>query len=209
MNSLTKNLIIGLATLSVTGTAIIAGGMYAASTGSTNTNTPRLESRDPTTMLASIKSQVSAEAYTALETLMNKHKAEMDALKSSSGTLDRTAMEARHTAFRAEMDALMTKYPELKTALPAPQMNKMGKWKGNNEIATLLASVSDTDKAAIEAIRTEYRTKQEALRTEEKSKIDTILAKYPEVKAKLDALESSRPQGGEMMGGRGGPRGQR
>lgn len=127
MNSLTKNLIIGLATLSVTGTAIIAGGMYAASTGSINLSNHRMESRDPTTMLASIKSQVSAEAYTALETLMNKHKAEMDALGSSSGTLDRTAMEARHTAFRAEMDALMTKYPELKTALPAPQMNKMGK----------------------------------------------------------------------------------
>lgn len=209
MNSLTKNLIIGLATLSVTGTAIIAGGMYAASTGTTTPTTHRMEQRDPTTMLSSIKSQVSAEAYTALETLMNKHKAEMDALKSSSGTLDRTAMEARHTAFRAEMDALMTKYPELKTAMPTPPSGgKMGKWKGNNEIATLLASVSETDKAAIEAIRTEYRTKQESLRTEEKSKIDAIIAKYPEVKAKLDALESSRPQGGEMMGGRL-PRGQR
>jgi type IV pilus biogenesis protein CpaD/CtpE len=73
---------------------------------------------------------------------------------------------------------------------------------------TILTGVSAADKTAIEAIHTEYRTKQDALRTEEKAKIDAIIAKYPDLKTKLDALEASRPQMGEGRGGMmGGHRG--
>lgn len=77
-----------------------------------------MEKRDPTTMLASIKSQVSTEAYTALETLMKKHQSEMDALKSGSTTVDEATMKTQREAFKTEMDALLAKYPELKTTMP-------------------------------------------------------------------------------------------
>lgn len=203
---MTKQLIIGLATLSVAGAAILGTGMYAASTNSWTTgNMPRMEQRDPTAMLATIKTQVSAEAYTALETLMTKHKTEMT---TSSTTADKTAMQAQREAFKTEMDALLTKYPELKTAMP--QGGKMGGKGGRNGIGPMdeiLTGVSDADKTAIEAIRTEYQTKQESLRTEERAKIDAIIAKYPELKAKLDTLEASRPAKGEGRGGKMGGRG--
>jgi hypothetical protein len=210
---MTKQLIIGLATLSVAGAVLLGSGMYAATTTSTTTaktSTTRMEQRDPTAMLASIKTQVSAEAYTALETLMAKHKSEMDTTKSSTTTIDQAAMQAKHEAFRTEMDALLVKYPELKTAMPqgGSKGGMMGKRSGANPMDTILSGVSAADKTAIEAIHTEYRTKQDALRTEEKAKVDTIIAKYPELKAKLDALEASRPQMGEGRGGMmGGHRG--
>lgn len=207
---MTKQLIIGLATLSVAGAAILGTGMYAATTSTTSTgsNTPRMEQRDPTAMLATIKTQVSAEAYTALETLMTKHKNEMDALKADSTTVDQTAMKTAHEAFKTEMDALLTKYPELKSAMP--QGGKMGGKGGRDGVGPMdeiLTGVSDADKTAIEAIRTEYQTKQESLRTEERAKIDAIIAKYPELKAKLDTLEASRPAKGEGRGGKMGGRG--
>lgn len=69
-----------------------------------------------------------------------------------------------------------------------------GMGQGQNGIDTILSGVSDTDKTAIEAIRSEYQTKQEALRTEEKTKIDAIIAKYPELKTKVDTMEANRPQ---------------
>lgn len=167
-----------------------------------------MEQRDPTAMLASIKAQVSAEAYTALETLMTKHKTEMDALKSSSTTVDKTAMQAAHEAFKTEMDALLTKYPELKTAMPqGGKMGGKGGRDGTGPMDEILSGVSDADKTAIEAIRTEYRTKMETLHTEEKAKIDAIIAKYPELKAKLDTLEASRPTKGEGRGGKMSGRG--
>ena len=71
----------------------------------------------------------------------------------------------------------------------------------------ILASVSQSDKAAIEAIHTEYSTKAEALHTEEKAKIDAIIAKYPELKTKLDTLKANKPSKdegkGRKMSGRG------
>jgi hypothetical protein len=210
---MTKQLIIGLATLSVAGAAILGTGMYAATNTSTTTaktSNARMEQRDPTAMLATIKTQVSAEAYTALETLMAKHKAEMDVTKSSTTTIDQATMKAQHEAFKTEMDALLVKYPELKAAMPqggGMKRGMMGGKDGTNPMDTILSGVSVADKTAIEAIRTEYRTKEEALRTEEKGKVDAIIAKYPELSTKLDALEASRPQMGEgrggMMGGRG------
>jgi len=123
---------------------------------------------------------------------MTKHKTEIDALRSSSGTtVDKTTMDAQHTAFRTEMDALMVKYPELKMAMP--QMGgKMG--RGNGEFEAIIATLPATTQIELKAIRDEYKTKQDTLRTDEKAKIDTILAKYPEVKTKLDALKTNRPQ---------------
>jgi hypothetical protein len=209
---MTKQLIIGLATLSVAGAVLLGSGMYAATstnTTTTKTTTMRMEQRNPTAMLASIKTQVSAEAYTALETLMTKHKTEMDAVKSNT-TVDQAAMQAKHEAFRTEMDALLVKYPELKTAMPqgGGKGGMMGKRGGANPMDTILSGVSAADKTAIEAIHTEYRTKQDALRTEEKAKVATIIAKYPELKTKLDVLEANRPQMGEGRGGKmGGHRG--
>lgn len=203
---MTKQLIIGLATLSVAGAAILGSGMYAAttSTSTTNTNTPRMEQRDQTAMLASIKTKVSAEAYTALETLITKHKTEMDAVKSNTATTQ-NQIRTKHETFKTEMDALLTKYPELKSAMP--QGGKMGGKGGRDGVGPMdqiLTGVTEADKTAIEAIRTEYRTKMETLHTEEKAKIDAIIAKYPELKAKLDTLEASRPTKGEGRGGKMG-----
>ena len=164
-----------------------------------------MEQRDPTAMLATIKTQVSADAYTALETLMTKHKSEMTA---SSTTTDKATMQAQHEAFKTEMDALLTKYPELSTAMP--QGGKMGGKGGHNgtgPMDEILTGVSDADKTAIEAIRTEYQSKQESLRTEERAKIDAIIAKYPELKTKLDTLEANRDKMGSGRGGKMGGRG--
>lgn len=167
----------------------------------------------PEQMVASLSGKVSPEAITAFTTLMAQHKTEMDALRTNTGTtIDRTAMEAKHTAYKTEMDALMTKYPDLKAALPTPpQGGKMGgraRGNGSNPMDTILSSVSATDKTALEAIHTEYEAREKALRTEEKSKIDAIIAKYPDLKTKLDALKSnekSRDHDGGMDGR--GPRG--
>jgi hypothetical protein len=159
-------------------------------------------------MLTSIKTQVSAEAYTALETLMTKHKTEMDALRSTSTTVDEATMKTTHEAFKTEMDALLVKYPELKTAMPqGGKMGGKGGRDGTGPMDEILTGVSDADKTAIEAIRTEYRTKQDALRTEEKTKIDAIIAKYPEIKTKLDTLEANRPTDDQGQGGKHGGRG--
>lgn len=203
-----------MATLALTGTALLGTTLYAASTeaaakNSTTSSSHKMHRWDISDLRSSLSGTVSPEALSALDTLMQKHATEMRSLQWSGANTDKATLEAKHAAFKAEMDALIVKYPELKTALQNPQMNKMGRWKGNNEIDTLLESISDTDKAAIEAIRTEYRTRQDALHTEEKSKIDTILTKYPEVKAKLDTLESSRPKHDDKKSGRGGSHGQR
>lgn len=204
---MTKQLIIGLATLSVAGAAILGTGMYAATTAttSTGTNTPHMEQRDPTAMLATIKSQVSAEAYTALETLMAKHKLEMTA---SSTTTDKATMQAQHEAFKVELEALLVKYPELSTVMPqGGKMGGKGGRDGTGPMDEILTGVSDADKTAIEAIRTEYRTKMETLHTEERAKIDAIIAKYPELKTKLDTLEASHDKMGAGRGGKMGGRG--
>jgi hypothetical protein len=79
-----------------------------------------------------------------------------------------------------------------------------------NPMDSILSGLSDADKTAVKTIRDEYKAKQEALRTEEKSKVDTIIAKYPDIKAKLDTMEKNKPQMGEKMGrDEQGPRGQR
>jgi hypothetical protein len=144
-------------------------------------------------MIISLSGKVAPEAITAFTTLMARHKTEMDILKNSTGTtLDEASMQAKHTAFKTEMDTLMTQYPDLKTVLPqGGKMNNKGKGNTINPIDTILADVSATDKVALETIHTEYQAKEEALRTEKKAKIDTIIAKYPGLKTKLDTLKTN------------------
>ncbi len=205
-----KTLIAGLATLVVAGSALIATNIYAATNlhtdSATHTRGVHMDRQTPEQMIASLSGKVSPEAITAFTTLMARHKTEMDALKSNTGTtIDKAAMEAKHTAYKTEMDALMTKYPDLKAALPTPPQ---GGKHGENPMASLLAGVSAVDKAAIEAIHTDYDAREKVLKTEEKAKIDAIIANYPAIKAKLDTLmsnEKSRDHDGGM-GGRG-PRG--
>jgi hypothetical protein len=162
-----------------------------------------MDRQTPEQIVASLSGKVSPEAITAFTTLMTRHKTEMDALRTNTGTtVDKTAIQAKHEAFKTEMDTLMTKYPDLKAALPTPPHG--GKMGGkNNPIEAIFAGVSATDKTAIETIRTEYRARQDAIKAEEKAKIDTIIAKYPDLKAKLDALKSnekSRDHDGGMGG---------
>lgn len=195
-----KSLIIGLATLAVTGSAIIGSGIYAASSTAMQrgNHMPKMQKIEANMTL----SGVSAEAKTAFTTLQAKHKTEMDALRTQTGTTQ-AQIQAKHEGFKTEMDALITKYPELKTA-----MKQGGKMEQKNPMDSILSGLSDADKTAVKTIRDEYKAKQEALRTEEKSKVDTIIAKYPDIKAKLDTMEKNRPQM-EQDGGRGGhgPRG--
>lgn len=143
-------------------------------------------------MINSLSGKVSTEALTALQALMDKHKAEMIAARSNTGTIDKTAMEAQRTAFKAEIDALFAKYPELKTAMPTPpnggmMMGREG--RGGKQMETIIATLPSSAQTELQAIRDDYRTKQEALRTEEKTKTDAILASYPDIKTKLDALQ--------------------
>lgn len=191
-----KSLIISMATLAVASTALIGSSIYAASsTGATTWERTHMMQKNFTL------SGVSVEARDAFTALQTKHKTEMDALRTQTGvTADQ--IKAKREAFKTEMDALVTKYPELKNAL-----QKWGKMGRENPMESLLSGVSDADKTAIKAIHDEYKTKQETLRTEEKSKIDAIISKYPDLKIKLDEMEKNKSQ---MSKGRGkgnhGPR---
>ncbi len=197
-----KSIIIGLATLVVTGSTLIGSNIHAASSTAMqwSTHMPKMQKIEAHLTL----SGVSAEAKTAFTTLQAKQKTEMDALRAQTG-VTQTQIQAKHEVSKTEMDALMTKYPELKTA-----MQKWGKMEQKNPMDSILSGLSDADKTAVKTIRDEYKAKQEALRTEEKSKVDTIIAKYPDIKAKLDTMEKNKPQMGEKMGrDEQGPRGQR
>ncbi len=77
----------------------------------------------PQDMITTLSGKVSPEALTALQALMTKHKSEMDAIHSNAGNIPDTAtMEKLHETFKTEMDALLSKYPELKTAMPIMNM---------------------------------------------------------------------------------------
>lgn len=157
----------------------------------------------------SLSGKVSADALTELKSLMDAHKVKMDALRTS-GTTDKTAIEALRAEQKTAMDALMVKYPELKTAFESVRGGRGMDRDGSGQVDQLFAGVSDTDKAALKTIRDEYKAKIDALRTEEKTKTDAIIAKYPEIKTKLDTLEKERlnHEGEEGMGmGPGGHRG--
>ncbi len=63
--------------------------------------------------------------------------------------------------------------------------------RGNGEAETIIATLPATVQTELKNIHDEYKAKQDALKTEEKTKIDAILAKYPEVKTKLDTLNAN------------------
>ncbi len=65
-----------------------------------------------------------------------------------------------------------------------------GKWTKNDEIQKIMSTLPESVKTEIKNLRTSYEKKWEALRNEEKTQIDTILAAYPEIKNKLDIARS-------------------
>ena len=192
---MTKQLIVGIAVIAITGTALLTTGMYAAS-GNTNpmksANWIQKEQINHEYMIQTLSWKVSNEALTALDTLMKKHKTEMGTLNSSGSALDKTAMEAKHAAFKAEMDTLMIQYPELKTAIPQKNMQKSGKGGNHKEVETIFSSLPENIQTEIKSIRESYKEKQDLLRSEEKLKINTILSSYPDIKNKLDTIEKNR-----------------
>jgi peptidoglycan hydrolase CwlO-like protein len=109
-----KSIIIGLATLAVTGSALIGSSIYAASTNAMQrgNHMPKMQRIEANMTL----SGVSAEAQSAFTALQTKHKTEMDTLRTQTG-VTQEQIQAKHEAFKTEMDALITKYPELKTAM--------------------------------------------------------------------------------------------
>jgi hypothetical protein len=195
---MTKWLIIGLATIAVSGAALLGTGMYAAidSTTSTSSTTPmnHMMKGNPEDLVATLSWKVSPEAITAFQTLMTKHRTEMDTMQTNTGTkIDAATMEKQREGFKTEMDALMSKYPDLKAAMPTIWKWEM-KGRGNWEIETVIATLPLEVQTQLKSIRNEYQTKQEALRNEEKVKIDLILNQYPEVKNKLEAMEAKWPR---------------
>lgn len=68
-------------------------------------------------IISTLSGKVSAPALQELQTLITKHKTEMDTLMTGT-SVDKTIMQTKHEAFKTQMEALMTKYPELKTAMP-------------------------------------------------------------------------------------------
>ncbi|MBC7503926.1 hypothetical protein H7169_03065 [Candidatus Gracilibacteria bacterium] len=186
---MTKKLIIGLATVAVTGATFLASSMYAA-TGMNTLQSIGHMRRDPQTLISTLSGKVSPEALTALNTLMTRHKAEMDDMRSSTDkNVDKTQMQAKKTAFKAEMDLLLTKYPDLKAAMPAIKMGMRGGEHGNKEADAIIATLSATTQAELTNIHDMYEAKKQALKVEEQSKIDVVLIKFPDVRAKLDALK--------------------
>lgn len=207
---MTKQLIIGLATIAVTGVAILATGMYASTDWNNISNTTQMDHmrmNTPQDMITTLSGKVSPEALTALQTLMTKHKSEMDAIHANTGNIPDTAtMEKQRETFKTEMDALLSQYPELKTTMP--MMNAWGMMGRNNwELEAIISTLPTDIQTELKAIHDEYKTKQDALRTEEKTKIDAILAKYPEIKTKLDAIEKNHPWKMEWRGQHGEWRG--
>lgn len=58
-----------------------------------------------------------------------------------------------------------------------------------NSILSALPTDAQTE---IKTIRESYKTKMEALRTEEETATEAVISKYPEVKTKYDAAKASR-----------------
>ncbi len=113
---MTKQLIIGLATIAITGSALIATGMYAANTSTSfpQKNTSKMMNDD---MINSLSGKISSGALQELQSLMTKHKSELDNLaKDTNATVENRKL--LHESFKTEIDALMVKYPEIKTVLP-------------------------------------------------------------------------------------------
>jgi hypothetical protein len=189
---MTKQLIIGLSTIAVAWAALLSTGMYAANMNSTETNTTKIfhmNSQKWEYIINTLSGKISVPALQELETLMKKHKAKMDALIAQWTPIDKVTMETQHVVLKKEMDALVVKYPEIKTAMPQ-KWSHQGRWGKNNEIQKIMSTLPESVQTEIKNIRTSYEKKWEALRNEEKTQIDTILAAYPDIKNKLDTARS-------------------
>jgi len=60
---------------------------------------------------------------------------------------------------------------------------------------TIIATLPTSVQTQIKTLRETYKTKEEALRTEEETQLNTILASYPDAQKKLTALKKTRPGG--------------
>lgn len=67
----------------------------------------------------------------------------------------------------------------------------------HDQMQSILATLSADIQTQLKTIRTGYQAKEQALHASEKSEIDTILAKYPDVKTKLDSLKTEHKGGWE------------
>jgi len=201
-----KTLLIGLATIAIAGSAIIGSSIYAASgtTGNANTGMHHMMrgmgQNGSENRINSLSGKVSTEALTALETLMKKHQTEMETLRSSSTTPDTTTMEAKRTEFKTEMDALVTKYPELKTAMPTHMEGGkgMGRHGGRDggefgPMSSVISSLTADEQAKVKTIRESYKTKMDSLRTQEKTEIEAVISGNATAKAKYVEIEKNRP----------------
>lgn len=178
-----NSLIIGIATLALTGSALFASSMYAATpSGNALAKTSVRQMRhNPEAFLITLSGEVSPASYNATKALFDEEKVKMDALKNGTVKLDQATMKAQFDAMQTKVDALIVQYPELKGKIPTPRHGS----KIESVLATLPTAIQDQ----LKGIRDSYKIKMDALRTAEKSEIDTALAAYPDVKAKVDALQ--------------------
>lgn len=191
---------IGISILAATGIGLIGSNLSAASWINNTWYTHVMGQKNTLAMTSSLSGKVSSEALTALTSLMDKHKTAMDALRGRSWS--QSEFQTMQQQFQSEMDALMVKYPELKESFS--QMGKwmmrgMGKgrghgWMGNHERRTIISSLPSDAQSQIQTIHTTYQTQMQTLRDKRKSEVDAVLAKYPDAKTKLDALEAKRSQ---------------
>lgn len=64
---------------------------------------------------------------------------------------------------------------------------------------SIFSTLPSDAQTSIQTIHDSYKTKYEALRAEENTQVEAIIAKYPDVKAKYDTAKANRP----TQGGRG------
>ncbi len=189
---MTKQVIIWLSTIAVAWAALLTTGMYAANTSSTETNTTKIQHMNFwkwEDIINTLSGKISSPALQELQALMTKHKTGMDSMLAKWTPIDKATMEAQHALFKTEMDALMVKYPEIKTAMPQ-KWSHHGKGRKNDEVQKIMSTLPESVQTEIKNIRATYEKKEEALRNEEKTQIDTILAAYPDIKNQLDIARS-------------------
>lgn len=189
---MTKQLIIGLSTIAVAWAALLTSGIYAANTSATEANTTKMQHMNFWKwgdIINTLSGKISAPALQELQVLMTKHKTEMDAMIAKWIPVDKVAMDTQHTLFKKEMDALMVKYPVIKTVMPQ-KWSHHGKGRKNDEVQKIMSTLPESVQTEIKNIRATYETREEALRNEEKTQIDTILAAYPNIKNQLDTARS-------------------
>ncbi len=117
-----KSLIIGLSTLALTGTALLASNIYAAtSTEATSViGSLRHIHQDSESFLTTLSGEVSPAAYNATKILFDLEKTKMEALRSTTMKGDQAKIKAEFDTMKTKVDALIIAYPELKGKIPSP-----------------------------------------------------------------------------------------